>query len=160
MQVEKDRVVRFHYVLTDESGKEVESTRNGEPVAVLVGNSGLISGLNKALEGRSEGDRFTVTIPPEDAYGERIEGLMHRVPRSHVRNGAKLKVGMLAQVQTRRGLRQAIVAKAGISVLDIDFNHPFAGRTLTFDVEIVEVREADAEEIAHGHVHGQGGHQH
>ena len=160
MQVEKNRVVRFHYTLTGEDGQEIESTREGEPIAALFGKSRLVTGLRNALEGRKEGDTFQVTVPPEEAYGERMEGLVRRVPKKHVRDGGRMKPGMIAVVGTQKGPRQATVVKAGMSVLDVDFNHPFAGRPLNFDVEVVEVREADEEEIAHGHVHGQGGHQH
>lgn len=160
MQVEKNRVVRFHYTLTGEDGRQVETTREGEPIAALFGKSRLITGLRNALEGRSEGDTFQVSVPPEEAYGERMEGLVRRVPKKHVREGGRMKPGMIATIATRKGPRQATVVKAGMSVLDVDFNHPLAGRTLNFDVEILEVREADAEEIAHGHVHDKGGHQH
>ena len=160
MQVEKDRVVRFHYTLTGEDGQEIESTRGREPMSTLFGKSQLIAGLKKAMEGREAGDTFQVSVAPEDAYGVRMEGMVRRIPKKHVRDGARMKPGMVAVINTKSGLRQVTVVKAGVSVLDVDFNHPFAGRTLNFDMEIVDVREADAEEIAHGHVHGPGGANH
>ena len=111
------------------------------------------------MKGHEAGDTFEVTVTPEEAYGERREGLVQRVPRKHFK-GAKLTPGMQVVLPTDQGQRAMTVKKVGISVVDVDLNHPMAGKTLSFDVEILDVREASEEEISHKHVHGDGGHQH
>ncbi len=160
MNVERDRVVRFHYTLREAGGAELESSRGGEPLAVLHGHGSVIPGVEEALAGRAAGDRFSVTVPPERGYGPRVEGRVQRVPKKHVANARRLKPGQEAVVGTRQGPRSVTVVKVGRTVVDVDLNHPLAGRTLEFDIEILEVRAADEEEIAHGHVHGPGGHGH
>jgi len=100
-----------------------------------------------------------VTVLPEQAYGERRDGLVQRLPRKHFKN-QKLSVGMQIVVPTQMGPRPVTVEKIGLSVIDVDLNHPMAGKTLQFDVEVMDVRTASAEEIGHGHVHGDGGVQH
>jgi FKBP-type peptidyl-prolyl cis-trans isomerase SlyD len=116
--------------------------------------------VEAALDGREAGERFSVTVAPAQAYGERREGLTQRVPKKHVRNADRLRVGDSAVVQTTDGARVVTVMKVGSSVLDVDLNHPMAGRTLVFDIEILAVRAATEEEVAHGHAHEPGGHQH
>ena len=160
MNVEKDSVVRFHYTLRDPSGAELETSRGKAPVAVLVGHGGIIPGLEQALLGRSAGERFDTTVEPGQGYGQRHDNLVQRVPKKHFRDPARLKAGQSAVVGTSQGARLVTVLKVGMSVVDVDLNHPMAGRTLVFDIEIVEVRAASAEELAHRHVHGEGGHQH
>jgi FKBP-type peptidyl-prolyl cis-trans isomerase SlyD len=160
MKVAENAVVSFHYTLTDERGQEVESSFGREPLAILAGHGNVIPGVENAMTGRGAGDRFQVTVPPEQAYGERREGYTQRVPKKFFRDADKLKPGMQTALQTQDGPRIVTVAKIGSSVIDVDLNHPMAGHTLNFDIEIVEVREASAEELAHGHVHGPGGHHH
>ena len=158
MKIEKDRVVLFHYSVNEPGQPAVESSRNGDgkPLAVLIGHGNIIPGLETAMDGREAGERFNVTVSPAEAYGERREGMVQRVPRKHFKN-AKLVPGMQVVLPTEMGPRAMTVKKVGVSVVDVDLNHPMAGKTLEFDVEVVEVREAQAEEIAHGHVHGDGG---
>ncbi len=160
MIVERDRVVRFHYTLSEAGGASMESSRDGEPLAVLHGHGGVIPGVEDGLAGRSAGDKFTLTVPPEKGYGPRREGRVQRVAKKYVSNARRLKPGQQAVISTREGPRSVTVVKVGRTVVDVDLNHPLAGRTLVFDIEIVEVREAQPEEIAHGHVHGPGGHGH
>jgi FKBP-type peptidyl-prolyl cis-trans isomerase SlyD len=159
MKIEKDRVVRFHYSVAEPGQPALESSREGEPMTLLVGHGNLIPGLEKALEGREAGDRFEVAVAPAEAYGERREGLTQRVPRKHFKN-ARLAPGMQVVLPTEMGPRPMTVLKVGMSVVDVDLNHPMAGKSLAFDVEVIDVREASAEEIAHGHVHGNGGVEH
>ena len=162
MKIEKDRIVRFHYSLTDATGAALESSHDGEPMAYLYGHGGMIEGLENALLGRDSGEKFTVTLAPEEAYGKRVEGSFQRIPIKHlqVKKNARLAPGMVVQVQTEQGLRQVTVVKPGKFNVDVDTNHPWAGKTLTFTVEVVDVAEATPEELAHGHAHGAGGHQH
>ncbi len=158
MKIEESRVVRFHYTLS-EADREVESSRAGAPLAVLFGHGGLISGVEKALSGREAGERFEVEVPPEEGYGLRRSDLTQRVPKKRFK-GMPLRVGQTVMMQTEHGPRPITIQKVGLSVVDVDLNHPLAGKTLRFDIEIIEVREPTAEELDHGHVHGAGGVEH
>ena len=159
MKVEDEKVVQFLYELKDEQQKVLEST-DGEPVAYLHGFKNMMAGLENALAGKSVGDKFSVTLSPEEGYGERVEGSVQRVPVKHLQGAKKWKPGMIATVETEQGSRQVTVIKMGKFMVTVDSNHPFAGKTLTFDIEVVDIRDATSEEIAHGHAHGAGGHQH
>ena len=159
MKIEDNNVVRFHYTVSETGRGRIESSRDVEPMSVLIGHSNIIPGLESAMRGREAGDTFEVTVTPDQAYGERREGLVQRVPRKHFK-GAKLTPGMQVVLPTEQGQRAMTVKKVGISVVDVDLNHPMAGKTLDFDVEILDVREASAEELSHRHAHGDGGHQH
>lgn len=159
MKVAENTVVQFHYALS-EGDQAVESSFGREPLAALIGASGIIPGLEAALMGRETGDRFEVTIPPEKAYGERHDQLVQRVPRKRFSGSGHLQPGVQIMIETNQGRRMATVAKVGVTVVDLDLNHPMAGKTLTFDIEVVDVREASTEEIEHGHAHGPGGHDH
>ncbi len=160
LPVARDRVVRIHYVIRDEAGTELESTRDGEPLAVLQGRGNVLRGVEEALEGRRAGERLEVTLPPEQAFGARREDWTQRVPKKYLPDAKRLKPGAATVLRTREGPRPVTVVKVGSKVVDVDLNHPRAGMTLTFDLEVLEVREATSEEIAHRHVHGPGGHQH
>ncbi|HET6395652.1 MAG TPA: peptidylprolyl isomerase [Pseudoxanthomonas sp.] len=159
MKIEKDRVVRFHYTVSEVGQPPLESSKEREPIAILIGHGNIIPGLEAAMQDRQAGDSFSVDVPAADAYGERREGLVQRIPKKHF-GETRLQPGMQVVLQTNFGPRAVTVQKVGLSVVDVDLNHPMAGKDLHFDVEIVEVREASAEEIEHGHVHGDGGHHH
>lgn len=160
MQIADKTVVQFHYTLRDESGEELETSRGGEPTAYLHGANNIIKGLENALAGKSTGDVFSATVGPEDGYGQRQPDREQRVPVKHLIFKGKLKAGMAVHLNTSKGSVPVTVVKAGRHSADIDTNHPMAGRTLTFDVEVIDVREASAEEVTHGHAHGPGGHHH
>ena len=159
MKIEKDRVVQFHYTASEQGSEPLESSEGRDPLAILIGHNNIIPGLEKAMEGREAGDKFEVDVAAADAYGVRQEGLTQRVPKKYFKD-TKLEVGMQAVLQTNFGPRAVTIQKIGMSVVDVDLNHPMAGKDLHFAVEIVEVREAGKEEIEHGHVHGDGGHAH
>lgn len=159
MKVAENTVVLFHYALS-EGGRAIESSFGREPLAALVGAGGIIPGLEAALIGRQAGDRFQVEVGPKEAYGERHEQLVQRVPRKRFSGAGRLEPGVQIMVETSQGRRLATVARVGLSVVDLDLNHPMAGKTLSFDIEVVDVREASTEEIEHGHAHGPGGHHH
>ncbi len=164
MHIEKNKVVTFHYRLSEPGQAVFEDSHAGPPAVYLHGQHNMLAGLEEALAGKQAGDVFTVTLPPEKAYGVRREDSMQRVSLKHVVNpGNKKRVykpGMAVQVNTSQGPRDVTVVKPGLKTLDVDTNHPLAGRTLCFEVEVIAVRDASAEEIAHGHAHGVGGHQH
>ena len=160
MKIESETVVSFHYTLRDENGKELETSRGSEPSVYLHGANNIIRGLETAMTGREPGDVFTVSLAPAEAHGMRNPDKMQRVPVKHLAFRGKLEAGKVVQLNTAEGMRAVTVVKAGRHSADIDANHPLAGQTLTFDVEIVDLRPATPEEIAHGHAHGPGGHHH
>lgn len=160
MNIEKNSVVQFHYSLKDETGEQIETTEGKDPMAYLHGHKNIIAGLEKALLGKSEGETFSVTIEPKEAYGARKEDALQRIPLKHMQGAKKWKKGMVAVVKTDQGQRQVVVQKVGKFNADCDLNHPLAGKTLTFDIDVMSVREASAEEKSHGHAHGVGGHHH
>ena len=159
MKIENNRVVRFHYAVSEPGQPVIETSRDGEPLAILYGRGGIIPGLETAMADRAAGDRFETTVAPEDAYGERRDDFVQRVPKKHVRE-RNVRPGQQIMLQTSHGPRPVTVLKVGASVVDVDLNHPMAGKTLSFDIEIVDVREAQPVEIEHGHVHGDGGVEH
>lgn len=160
MIAEKNMVVSFHYTLKDAEGEEMESSRERDPMSYLHGAGNIIPGLEKAIEGREAGDEFSVTIEPEDAYGVRNENNVQRVPLKRLKGIGKISAGQILNLQTKQGPVQATVLKVGRFNVDVDGNHPLAGKQLTFNVEITEIREASEDEAKHGHAHGPGGHQH
>ncbi len=159
MKIEKDRAVRFHYTVGEVGQPATESSNGGEPLSILIGHGNIIPGLEKAMEGREAGETFSVDVPAAEAYGDRREGLTQRIPKKHFGN-QKLEPGMQVVLQTNFGPRAVTIEKIGLTAVDVDLNHPMAGKDLHFDIEIVDVREASAEEVEHGHVHGDGGHHH
>ena len=160
MKIDVNTVVRFHYTLCEEDGSELEKSTDGEPTVYLHGHNGIIRGLEAQLSGKIAGDKFTVTLPPEDAYGPRALDREQRVPVKHLIFKGRLRPGMTVQLNTSEGRHPVTVIKTGRHSADVDTNHPLAGKTLKFDISVVDVREASAEEISHRHAHGPGGHQH
>jgi len=161
MNVEKNKVVSFHYRLADDAGVEIEDSREREPLVILFGHGNIIPGLEQAMSGHAAGDHFDVIVAPADGYGERRENFTQRVPKKYFRDAERLKPGDTTVLTTQDGRQQMVeITKVGSSVIDVDLNHPMAGRTLHFGIEITDVRDATEEEIAHGHVHGAGGHAH
>ena len=160
MVIERDRVVSFHYTLSESGGEMSETSTGGEPLTLLFGYGNVIAGVEDALAGHVAGDRFSVEVPPARGYGERREGNVRRVSKKHLPNPKALRPGDRTSLTTEQGQHDVTVVKVGRTVVDVDLNHPLAGRTLSFDIEVIDVRAADEEEIAHGHVHGPGGHGH
>lgn len=160
MKINDNCVVMFHYSMTDEAGDLVETSRGGEPTAYLHGHRNMIETLEAAMLGKEVGETFTVTLPPELAYGRLRTQSVMRVSVKNLKFEGKLEPGMTVPLMTNEGLRPVTVVKVGKFNADIDTNHPLAGKTLTFDVEIIDVREATRGELGHGHAHGAGGHHH
>ncbi|WP_462164721.1 FKBP-type peptidyl-prolyl cis-trans isomerase [Pseudoalteromonas xiamenensis] len=157
MQVAKDTVVEFHYTLSEADNQIESSHTNGEPLVYLHGNEGMLPGLEAAMESKAAGDKFSVTLEPAEAYGERRDEFVQRIPLKHLQGAKVWKPGMTAIIHTDQGRHQVTIVKVGRFNADCDLNHPLAGKTLTFAVELMSVREATAEELAHGHVHAAGG---
>lgn len=160
MEISADRVVTIHYTLKDDAGTTLDSSAGGEPLAYLQGHGNLVAGLEKALEGKQEGNSIAVVVSPADGYGTRDESLVRRVPKRSLQGSGTLKKGMQFQARTDDGMRLFTVAAVVGDMVTLDGNHPLADQTLHFEVQIVGVREATPEELEHGHVHGAGGHHH
>ena len=163
-QITQDTVVQFHYTLTDDQDHQVETSLDADPLAYLHGHDNMLPAIEEALDGKHAGETLHLTLSPEQAYGERVEGQQQRVPLKHLqglpKGARRWQPGMVAQVQTEQGIRQVRIIKPGLKMVLVDTNHPLAGKTLTYDIQIVDVRPSTDEEIAHGHAHGAGGHHH
>lgn len=160
MKVAKDLVVSLAYQVRTEDGVLVDESPVSAPLDYLHGHGSLISGLEKALEGREAGERFDVSIEADDAYGQYDENLVQRAPKEVFVGVEDVQVGMRFLADTDQGpVPVEITAVEGDEVV-VDANHMLAGQNLKFNVEIVAVRDATEEELAHGHVHGQGDHDH
>jgi FKBP-type peptidyl-prolyl cis-trans isomerase SlyD len=162
MTITKNKVVLMHYTLKDGSGETLDSSEGHEPLAFIQGIGNIIPGLEEQLEGKAVGDKVNVVLAPEKGYGHRNEENVHIVPLSGFQadDDEKLEVGMQVRVETNNGVSIADVAKIEGDEVTLDLNHPLAGETLHFDVEIIDIREATKQEIEHGHAHGPGGHHH
>lgn len=160
MLIELNKVVNIHYTLTNDEGEILDSSRGQSPLAYIHGIGNIIPGLESALEGRSVGDKFQVTIPPEDAYGLRDDDLVQTVPRDAFEGVDRVMPGMQFQAQSPEGMRVVTVIDVVEDQVILDGNHPMAGVTLNFDVEVAGIRDATSEELDHGHVHGPDGHHH
>jgi len=160
MQIQNNTVVSFHYKLQEIGGDYKEDSSDGDPMLYLHGHRGILPGLEDAMKGKTAGDKFTVQVPPEDGYGLRNEDSFQRVPVKHLIGQKKPKLGDVVTINTKTRQVNATVVKVGRHTVDVDTNHPLAGKELKFDIEVVDVREATMEEVAHKHAHGPGGHQH
>ena len=153
MQVSENKVVSIHYTLKNDAGEVIDSSEGREPLSYLHGAGNIIPGLEKALEGKDVGEHVDVSIAPEEAYGERNDALVQAVPRSAFEGVDEIQPGMQFQAQTPAGMQILTVVKVEGDEVVVDGNHPLAGETLHFSVDIADVREATEEEKSHGHVH-------
>ena len=160
MNVAKNTVPSIEYTVSFAGGEVLESSKGEAPLEYLHGADNLVPGLEAALEGKESGDQVSTDVPPEMAYGVRDDSLRRAVPRSELASLGELEEGMRFEAETEAGTEILSVISLDGDEVTVDGNHPLAGRTLHFDVEIVAVRVATEEEIAHGHVHGPGGHHH
>jgi FKBP-type peptidyl-prolyl cis-trans isomerase SlyD len=154
MKIAPNQVVSIDYELKNDGGDVLDTSAGQEPLTYLHGTGGLIPGLEKALEGKTAEDELEVSIPPEEAYGEFNESLVQKVNKAAFEGVEKVEPGMQFQAQGNNGETQRImvVEVAGDDVT-IDANHPLAGQTLHFSVQVRDVREATDEEKEHGHAH-------
>ncbi|HZX74156.1 MAG TPA: peptidylprolyl isomerase [Cyclobacteriaceae bacterium] len=156
MQIAKHKVASIHYTLTDNNGKVLDSSSGREPLHYIQGIGNLIPGMEEGLEGKKQGDKVNLKVSPEKGYGVKSDELIQKVPRSAF-GDQKIEKGM--QFQTNQG-GVVTVTNIGLSEVTVDGNHPLAGVELNFAVEVISIREATEDELAHGHVHGPGGHHH
>ena len=161
MKAGKDKVIAIHYTLTVD-GEKVESSHDrDEQLWVLLGHGQLIPCLETALEGHEAGESLSVDVAATDAYGEYQEGQIQRMSKKYFPQANRLKAGMVTVLKLKDGGQRAVtVHKVGMSAIDVDMNHPMAGKALHFDVAIGDVRDATEEEIAHGHAHPPGSAEH
>jgi FKBP-type peptidyl-prolyl cis-trans isomerase SlyD len=159
--IASDKVVIIHYTLRNDAGETLDSSAGGDALAYLHGHGNIVPGLEKALEGRQAGDRLSVKVEPAEGYGVRDAALVQKLPRRQFGGASKLQPGMQFHARTSQGhTRTVTVTRVQGDMVTVDGNHPLAGQNLHFDVEVTEVRDASEEELAHGHVHGPGGHHH
>lgn len=161
MQIAANKAVSIDYTLTNDAGEVIDSSAGGAPLVYLHGAHNIIGGLEKALEGKQVGDELDVTVEPADAYGEYSAELVATLPREMFEGVDELEVGMQFHASAPDGGMQIVTIRdiEGDDVI-VDGNHPLAGQRLNFKVKVVDIRDASAEEVAHGHVHGEGGHHH
>lgn len=158
--VEQDTVTTVHYRGTfPTSGEEFDNSHGSDPLTFLVGHGNMVLGFEQGLLGASVGDEREFTLTPEDAYGPRDEEQVVRIDKAQF-DGMDIAVDMMLVAEIDGGRSAFMVTEIGDEHIIADFNHPLAGETLHFNVEIVEVRDATPEELEHGHVHGPGGHHH
>ena len=161
MLIAANKAVSIDYTLTNDAGEVIDSSAGGAPLVYLHGAGNIIVGLEKALEGKQTGDELSVAIEPGEAYGEYSAELVAVLNRSMFEGVEELEVGMQFHASGPDGGMQIVTIRdlEGDDVT-VDGNHPLAGQRLNFKVKVVAVREANAEELAHGHIHGEGGHHH
>lgn len=160
MQIENGTVVSFLYTLSDTAGNTIESNRDGDPAVYLHGAKNVVPKLEEAFAGKQSGDHFELMLEPLDAYGERRTNAIERVPAKYLKHAGKLTPGQAVQLNTKEGMTLVTVIKVGKFSVDVDTNHPLAGQTLNYAIDIVDVRAASDEEKEHGHAHSAGGHHH
>lgn len=160
MNIARDSVVSIHYTLKGDDGDVIDSSASREPLAYLHGHGNLVVGLERELEGKSVGDKLSVKVSPAEGYGEYEDQLVQKIPRRSLRGISNIRLGMQLHTQTPQGTRVVTVTHIAGDMVTIDGNHPLAGKALSFEVEITDVRQATEEELSHGHVHGAGGHHH
>ena len=160
MKIDNEKAVTINYKLTDNDGYVIDEC-NDNSFVFLFGANNVIPGLEKALHGKSKGDELSVTVKPEDGYGERHENRLQTVPRDMFPDDAKIEAGVEFHAEGSEGEQITfMITSIEGEFVHIDGNHPLAGVDLNFDVSVMDVRDAQAEEIEHGHVHGPDGHQH
>lgn len=160
MLIGPNTVVSIHYRLTNSAGEQIDASSEGSPMTYLHGAGNIIPGLERELAGKESGATLEVTVQPEDGYGERQSQLMQEVPRGAFPEGQEIEPGMRFSAQTEGGPVAVVVTDVTPEAVTVDANHPLAGEVLHFSVSVADVREATAEEISHGHVHGPEGHAH
>ena len=160
MEITKNSVVSFDYTLRNDAGEIIDTSEGSEPLMYLHGHGNIVVGLEKAMEGKKTGDHFSATVTPEEGYGHSREELIQTVPRSAFEGVDNIEPGMQFQAESNVGPMNVVVTEVTEETVSVDGNHPLAGQTLNFVVEITDVRAATEDELSHGHAHGAGGHHH
>lgn len=153
MVIADQKVVSIHYKLTNDEGQVIQESAAGEPLSYVHGAGNIIPGLESALYGKTTGDKLNVSVDPAQGYGPRNDALVQELPRDVFEGVENVQEGMQFQARSERGTQVITVTKVVGDTITVDGNHPLAGQTLNFEVEVDSVRDATAEEVAHGHVH-------
>ena len=159
MTIAPKTVVFIDYTLTNDGGEVLDTSRGAEPLSYIHGQGQIIPGLEKALTGRTAGDSFQIRLEARDAYGERDPELVQTARRAQFSTDEP-RVGLQVRTGGPGGGQVLTVVAVDGDVVTLDGNHELAGVPLTFDVTVVSVRAATKQELAHGHAHGSGGHDH
>jgi FKBP-type peptidyl-prolyl cis-trans isomerase SlyD len=159
MEIASQKVVTIAYTLKDDGGQVLDTSVDAEPLVYIQGVGSLVPGLEKALEGRGVGDHVSVSIKPDEGYGVRDEAMIRKIPIRKLPEG-KAQVGAQVRVETDVGPMLLLVLAVQGDYATVDPNHPLAGKTLHFEVDVVGIRDATEEELKHGHVHAPGDHHH
>ncbi|MFA5519883.1 MAG: peptidylprolyl isomerase [Spirochaetota bacterium] len=150
LTIEENRVVTFEYTLTNDAGEVIDSSANHSPLVYIQGSGQIIPGLEEEMKGKIIGDKFTADIAPEKGYGPRHDELIKEIEREHLAHLDNIQVGMQLQAHDGNRLQVLTVVNVNDKVVTLDANHPLAGETLHFDVEVVDIREATSEELEFG----------
>ena len=157
MQIADGTVVAMDYELKDDEGTLLDQSQPGQPLTYLHGHKNIIPGLEASLVGKAAGETVEVRVAPEDGYGVTNPSLEQVVPRDRFQGVESLEVGMQFQANTEQGPVSVRVVKVDDDDVTVDGNHPLAGQTLHFSVQIDDVRDATEEELAQGHIQASGG---
>jgi FKBP-type peptidyl-prolyl cis-trans isomerase SlyD len=159
MQISTNKVVSIHYTLTDNAGTILDTSSGRDPLFYIQGLGHLIPGMEEGMEGKAAGEKFKLKVSPEKGYGVHKPEMIQQVPIEAF-GEQMVSPGMQFEAGTEENRFMVTVTSVDDKLVTVDANHPLAGKELNFEVEVMEVREATAEEISHGHVHGPGGHHH
>jgi FKBP-type peptidyl-prolyl cis-trans isomerase SlyD len=159
VQIQEKRVISIEYTLKNDQGEVLDQSEGRGPLVYIHGIGNLVPGLEKALEGKAAGESVEVSLAPADGYGDRDEKLVRKIPLRRIQDKSP-QPGKRYRAELPDGHGIVLVNSISGDYASVDANHPLAGMTLHFAVKVVEVREATAEELQHGHVHGKGGHHH
>lgn len=160
MNISHNKVVHMHYELKNDNGEILDSSKGREPLAYIHGMGNIIPGLEKELNNKIKGDKINAVIAPEEAYGVKDDRKVFKVGKNQFQGEGSIVEGMQIQAEANGKMEVGTVEKIDNEEVTLNFNHPLAGETLHFDVEVMGVRDATEEELSHGHVHGEGGHHH
>jgi FKBP-type peptidyl-prolyl cis-trans isomerase SlyD len=158
MQIKEDKVVAFHYTLTSSEGEMIDTSRDQSPLEYLHGHRNIIQGLERSMTEKEVGSKFSVTLEPEQAYGPYDDSLVKTLSLDEFEDKIDLQPGMELEVELSGEPHFATVLEVAENQVKVDGNHPLAGETLVFDIEVTGIRDATQEELAHGHVHSHGHH--
>ncbi|WP_320047515.1 peptidylprolyl isomerase [uncultured Ilyobacter sp.] len=153
MKIEESKVVVLDFILTDEDENILEDTKEVGPFAYIQGIGDFIPKIEEILEGKTEGFQSKIIVSPEEGYGEYDEELISEMSKEDFSEFEDIYEGLDFQAETDEGLMEFVIKSIEDDVVLVDGNHPFAGKNLTFDLKVTEVRDASEEELEHGHVH-------
>ncbi len=155
MEIVTHKAVTVEYTLKNDAGEVLDSSSNHGPLTYIQGVGNMIPGFESALEGKASGAKFAFDVSPADGYGEKDPALLFAVPKDRFQGVKDLEIGMRFEVQTPNGAAIMAVERIDPDSVVLNGNHPLAGATLHFDVEVLGVRDATDEELAQAYSHGQ-----